>query len=34
VTRLRQKLAPFKSVCELINEKGKGYRLTLHQPKS
>ena len=33
VTRLRQKLAPFKSVCELINEKGKGYRLTLHQPK-
>jgi DNA-binding response OmpR family regulator len=34
VTRLRQKLAPFKSVCELINEKGKGYRLALHQPKS
>ena len=33
VTRLRQKLSPFKSVCELINEKGKGYRLTLHQPK-
>ncbi|HXN78990.1 MAG TPA: response regulator transcription factor [Candidatus Dormibacteraeota bacterium] len=33
VTRLRQKLAPFKSACELINEKGKGYRLTLHQPK-
>jgi two-component system, OmpR family, alkaline phosphatase synthesis response regulator PhoP len=33
VTRLRQKLAPFKGVCELINEKGKGYRLTLHQPK-
>src|ERR1700681_1472763 len=33
VTRLRQKLAPFKSVCELINEKGKGYRLTLHPPK-
>jgi len=33
VTRLRQKLAPFKTVCELINEKGKGYRLTLHQPK-
>jgi DNA-binding response OmpR family regulator len=32
VTRLRQKLAPFKGVCELINEKGKGYRLTLHQP--
>jgi DNA-binding response OmpR family regulator len=33
VTRLRQKLAPFKSVCELVNEKGKGYRLTLHQPQ-
>jgi len=33
VTRLRQKLAPFKAVCELVNEKGKGYRLTLHQPK-
>ena len=33
VTRLRQKLAPFKDVCELINEKGKGYRLTLHPPK-
>jgi DNA-binding response OmpR family regulator len=34
VTRLRQKLAPFKSACELINEKGKGYRLTLHGPKA
>ena len=34
VTRLRQKLAPFKGVCELINEKGKGYRLTLHEPKT
>src|SRR6202163_4126937 len=33
VTRLRQKLAPLKDVCELINEKGKGYRLTLHPPK-
>src|SRR5487761_1049345 len=33
VTRLRQKLAPFKNVCELINEKGKGYRLALHIPK-
>jgi DNA-binding response OmpR family regulator len=32
VTRLRQKLAPFKNVCELVNEKGKGYRLALHQP--
>ena len=31
VTRLRQKLGPFSAVCELINEKGKGYRLTLHQ---
>ena len=31
VTRLRQKLAPFKDVCELVNEKGKGYRLTLRQ---
>jgi len=34
VTRLRQKLAPFKSACELINEKGKGYRLALHDPKA
>jgi two-component system response regulator ResD len=34
VTRLRQKLAPFKGVCELINEKGKGYRLALHDPKA
>jgi DNA-binding response OmpR family regulator len=34
VTRLRQKLAPFKGVCELINEKGKGYRLALHEPKT
>jgi DNA-binding response OmpR family regulator len=33
VTRLRQKLLPFKGVCELVNEKGKGYRLVLHQPK-
>ena len=33
VTRLRQKLAPFKGVCELINEKGKGYRLALRDPK-
>ena len=33
VTRLRRKLVAFKSVCELVNEKGKGYRLTLHQPK-
>jgi DNA-binding response OmpR family regulator len=33
VTRLRQKLSPFKGVCELINEKGKGYRLLLQQPQ-
>jgi DNA-binding response OmpR family regulator len=33
VTRLRQKLSPFKGVCEVVNEKGKGYRLLLQQPK-
>jgi DNA-binding response OmpR family regulator len=33
VTRLRQKLSPFKAVCELANEKGKGYRLVLAHPK-
>jgi two-component system response regulator ResD len=33
VLRLRQKLVPFKGVCELINEKGQGYRLALRQPK-
>jgi len=33
VTRLRQKLLPFKGVCELVNEKGRGYRLHLQQPK-
>jgi DNA-binding response OmpR family regulator len=33
VTRLRQKLSPFKGVCEVVNEKGKGYRLVLLQPK-
>src|SRR5487761_284305 len=33
VTRLRQKLSPFKGVCEVVNEKGKGYRLVLQQPK-
>lgn len=32
VTRLRQKLLPFKGVCEVVNEKGKGYRLVLQQP--
>ena len=34
VTRLRQKLLPFKGVCEVVNEKGKGYRLVLQQPKA
>jgi DNA-binding response OmpR family regulator len=33
VTRLRQKLLPYKGVCEVVNEKGKGYRLRLQQPK-
>jgi DNA-binding response OmpR family regulator len=33
VTRLRQKLSAFKGVCEVVNEKGKGYRLLLQQPK-
>jgi DNA-binding response OmpR family regulator len=34
VTRLRKKLLPFKGVCEIVNEKGKGYRLVLvHQTK-
>jgi DNA-binding response OmpR family regulator len=33
VTRLRQKLLPFLGVCEVVNEKGKGYRLVLRQPK-
>jgi DNA-binding response OmpR family regulator len=33
VTRLRQKLLPYKGVCEVINEKGRGYRLQLQQPK-
>jgi DNA-binding response OmpR family regulator len=32
VTRLRQKLLPYKGVCEVVNEKGKGYRLVLRQP--
>ena len=32
VTRLRKKLLPFKGVCEVVNEKGKGYRLLLRQP--
>jgi DNA-binding response OmpR family regulator len=29
VTRLRKKLLPFRGVCEIVNEKGKGYRLVL-----
>jgi DNA-binding response OmpR family regulator len=33
VTRLRRKLSPFKGVCEVLNEKGKGYRLVLTQRK-
>jgi DNA-binding response OmpR family regulator len=33
VTRLRHKLSPFKGVCEVVNEKGKGYRLVVLQPK-
>jgi len=34
VTRVRQKLLPFKGVCEVVNEKGKGYRLVVQQPKA
>jgi DNA-binding response OmpR family regulator len=34
ITRLRQKLLPFRGACELANEKGKGYRLVLQQPKA
>jgi DNA-binding response OmpR family regulator len=33
VTRLRKKLSPFRGVCEVVNEKGRGYRLVLQQPK-
>ena len=33
VTRLRKKLSPFKGVCEVVNEKGKGYRLVLQRPR-
>ena len=33
VTRLRQKLLPFKGVCEVVNEKGKGYSLVVMQPR-
>ena len=31
VTRLRQKLSPFKPYCELVTEKGKGYCLVVEQ---
>jgi DNA-binding response OmpR family regulator len=33
VTRLRRKLLPFKAVCEVVSEKGKGYRLVVALPK-
>jgi len=33
VARLRKKLTPFGGVCEVVNEKGKGYRLLLQPPK-
>jgi len=33
VTRLRKKLSPFKGVCEVVNEKGKGYRLVLQHSR-
>jgi two-component system, OmpR family, response regulator ResD len=33
VTRLRQKLLPYKGMCEVVSEKGRGYRLQLHRPK-
>ena len=33
VTRVRQKLLPYKGVCEVVNEKGKGYRLVLQSPQ-
>ena len=32
VTRLRQKLSPFKPHCALVTEKGKGYCLAVEQP--
>jgi len=33
VTRLRKKLLPYKGVCEVVNEKGRGYRLVIQQPQ-
>ena len=32
VTRLRNKLSPFKPYCSLVTEKGKGYCLVVEQP--
>jgi DNA-binding response OmpR family regulator len=32
VTRLRQKLAPFRPYCALVTEKGKGYCLVIELP--
>jgi DNA-binding response OmpR family regulator len=32
VTRLRQKLSPFKPYCALVTEKGKGYCLVVEEP--
>ena len=34
VTRLRKKLLPFIGVCEVVNEKGKGYRLVLEHSRA
>ena len=34
VTRLRKKLLPYKAVCEVVNEKGRGYRMVLKKPES
>jgi DNA-binding response OmpR family regulator len=33
ITRLRRKLSPFAGACEIVSEKGKGYRLVLRRPK-
>ena len=33
ITRLRRKLSPFVGACEIVSEKGKGYRLVLKRPK-
>jgi DNA-binding response OmpR family regulator len=34
VTRLRNKLSPFKRYCALVTEKGKGYCLVVEQPST